>query len=638
MLARAWGLEQRLVLLIAATWFAHLLAYVWIVPPWRHYDEPTHFEYAALIREQGRLNPTGSLPELRRAIAASMIEAGFYRNQVVPIDEPNLDAPDLALGIDQRRNAPTYYALVAAATIPFRDASITTQLYVGRLVSVALAMLLFGAAYLALRLLFGDDWELRCATLAALALQPAFTDNMSAVNNDALANLVAVLMLLGCIWFLQRPDWRRLLVCLVILVLALNVKRTLLIYGLIVLIARLLAAPVKIRIGVLLTGGAGAVIAIAGLLAQAWPLAEWQGNTYSYISTHPLHQAPGAVTASRAIAPYTGSTAIALQRTADTEQTLSQNLFSAQLRDVGGTPITLAAWMRADRDGLTALAPVLVINDQQISRTLTLSTRWQLVIVTADAPQQVHFLGVELRSPNTPGVVVYDELALVRGGTDNLPAPSEIDGSFEAGLVSEEAPRNLLRNAGAERHIPPLLDAPLLEGTRFLEADSMPRILSKLFDPAWTAAVYPRQSLLLFQSAWGVFGWGEIGVSNGWFAPLGLLVLLSLVGAARFTWRQRREERWRAAAWWLCLTAVVLGWGAALLRVHNQPFPGVLFWSFGRYTFVAMLPSMIVFIVGLREIFPRPLCNQGLLGVFGFLIVFALVALFGVVWAAAGQR
>jgi hypothetical protein len=51
-----------------------------------------------------------------------------------------------------------------------------------------------------------------------------------------------------------------------------------------------------------------------------------------------------------------------------------------------------------------------------------------------------------------------------------------------------------------------------------------------------------------------------------------------------------------------------------------------------------MLPSMIVFIVGLREIFPRPLCNQGLLGVFGFLIVFALVALFGVVWAAAGQR
>jgi hypothetical protein len=88
-----------------------------------------------------------------------------------------------------------------------------------------------------------------------------------------------------------------------------------------------------------------------------------------------------------------------------------------------------------------------------------------------------------------------------------------------------------------------------------------------------------------------------------------------------------------AKVWWLCLLAVALGWGAALLRVHSQPFPGEMFWSFGRYAFVAILPSLLVFCAGLREMMPASLRTQGLVGIIGFLLIYAAGALLALLGA-----
>ncbi|HEY80691.1 MAG TPA: hypothetical protein G4O05_06380, partial [Caldilineae bacterium] len=35
------------------------LLYLFLVPPWQHYDEPGHFEYAWLIADRGRLPQAG---------------------------------------------------------------------------------------------------------------------------------------------------------------------------------------------------------------------------------------------------------------------------------------------------------------------------------------------------------------------------------------------------------------------------------------------------------------------------------------------------------------------------------------------------------------------------------------------------
>jgi len=56
------------------------LFYVFIIPPWQHYDEPNHFEYVWLIADRGRLPMPGDYDqEMRRTVAISMIEHNFFR-------------------------------------------------------------------------------------------------------------------------------------------------------------------------------------------------------------------------------------------------------------------------------------------------------------------------------------------------------------------------------------------------------------------------------------------------------------------------------------------------------------------------------------------------------------------------------
>src|SRR3954468_1619872 len=71
-----------LVLLIA---FCQGLLYLCLQPPWQHYDEPTHFEYAWLIAHQPGLPQPGTVDQaLRRDVAASMIQYNFFRNVPPP--------------------------------------------------------------------------------------------------------------------------------------------------------------------------------------------------------------------------------------------------------------------------------------------------------------------------------------------------------------------------------------------------------------------------------------------------------------------------------------------------------------------------------------------------------------------------
>src|SRR3954466_1513898 len=57
------------------------LLYLCLQPPWQHYDEPTHFEYAWLIAHQPGLPPLGPVDHaVRRDIAASMFQYDFRRN------------------------------------------------------------------------------------------------------------------------------------------------------------------------------------------------------------------------------------------------------------------------------------------------------------------------------------------------------------------------------------------------------------------------------------------------------------------------------------------------------------------------------------------------------------------------------
>ena len=72
---------NRTLSIILVLGLVHGLLYVFLEPPWQHYDEPTHFEYAWLIANRAALPQGDDFDQgMRREVAASMLEHGFFNN------------------------------------------------------------------------------------------------------------------------------------------------------------------------------------------------------------------------------------------------------------------------------------------------------------------------------------------------------------------------------------------------------------------------------------------------------------------------------------------------------------------------------------------------------------------------------
>src|SRR5262249_16882930 len=139
-----------------------------IVPPWQGPDEPKHFEYIRLLvdkrdqlwREHRLLRLDDAVPELQRAIIASMVRHHFweYANRAVPSVPPTTFYPLWEGSSPQLKHTYSpYHFLLAPLLLPFQSAPLETQLTVVRLGSALLSALTVAVAYLAGRELVPDD-------------------------------------------------------------------------------------------------------------------------------------------------------------------------------------------------------------------------------------------------------------------------------------------------------------------------------------------------------------------------------------------------------------------------------------------------------------------------------------------------
>src|SRR5215212_123763 len=195
-----------LVLLIA---LCQGLLYLCLQPPWQHYDEPTHFEYAWLIAHQPGLPQLGTVDQaLRRDIAASMFQYDFWRNMPQPA---LLTDGTIEIGITELGHPPAYYMLVSLPLRLVAHLDITSQLYVARGVSILLFVLVIAFAAGLMRELTPRGHVLRWAVPLTIALLPPFVDLMTAVNNDVGAVVMFSLFLWGAVRSIRLGlNWRRL--------------------------------------------------------------------------------------------------------------------------------------------------------------------------------------------------------------------------------------------------------------------------------------------------------------------------------------------------------------------------------------------------------------------------------------------
>jgi 4-amino-4-deoxy-L-arabinose transferase-like glycosyltransferase len=216
----AWTVLRWLVPLA----FLQGLMFVVLLPPWQHYDEPSHFEYGRKIASGGEPLTTATWTQITHEIAASMYQHRFWP----PDYRPPLESTEpIRLGFTQTVHPPFYYQVIAAPIRLTLAFPVETQLYAARGFSLLLYVLVIVIAWRIGTLVMPQRPDLHLALPLLVILTPAFSDIMTAVNNDVLVNFCAAVMLLACV-HLVRDGIRPMPVILALASLAVGVltKRT----------------------------------------------------------------------------------------------------------------------------------------------------------------------------------------------------------------------------------------------------------------------------------------------------------------------------------------------------------------------------------------------------------------------------
>jgi hypothetical protein len=593
--------QRRLLLVLLALVVVRGLLYVAIFPPWQHYDEPAHFEYVRLIVERGRLPRPGDYdPEMQREIAGSMKAAGFYRHLQNPTFSFWSDRP-LNLGYTELEHPPLYYALLTL-TQPLADhQGVETQLYLARLGSIALNLVVVAAAFALLtEILPGRRW-LPLVVATFIALLPPFTDLMSGVNNDVGAAAVATLLLWASVRLIRRgPSLSRIGAVLLLAGACFATKNTSSLVAVVVLPILGLAHVPPLWRRWLLAGGA--LLGLAGLPV----IFAWGGNAAHWHG----YDLPTAANRTEVDTQWGRSALILSLGDAQHPTTVVQELDLQAGQALRGHAVTFGAWLRA-AEGSDGPA-ILEVRDgtANYGREVQVTTEWQFQAVTATIGLDASGVATCVSLPYAAGAQreVYVDGAVLADGHMPVALPPQYEtGQATTGLWNGQQFTNLLKNGSAEAVWPGL--RPWIAHLR-LYRRPVAQILHSVWDWPRTRIIYGFQLLVLFQSFWGRFSWSQLMLPETYFYPLMLLTAVGFIGAVIGFVRRARSaggfESWRRWAWMVLGLTLLASWGATLFRVHPV-FLVVrrLYFPMARYATVAIAPTAAFLCLGLAEIVPR---------------------------------
>ncbi|HEU4329318.1 MAG TPA: hypothetical protein VFS21_39635 [Roseiflexaceae bacterium] len=584
------------------------LLYMLLVPPWQHYDEPTHFEYAWLIANRMPFPEPGDEDQLmRREVAASMLEHDFFYPGLA---RPNLltDHTEIWLGISELNHPPLYYTLVSLPLRLARHLDITSQLYLARGVSLLLFVLTVATAWAIVRELTQPSSRLRWLAPLAVALLPPFVDIMTSVNNDVGAVLACSLFVWGCVRTIRAgPTWRRALWVVAAAVLSVAMKNT--------AAVALLLTPVALGIALWvrrgwrwrwLVGG----VALGGALALL-PVFAWGDSAYWYRWSYGATQ-PEATQARVAGAPL-GEHAVVLDLApGEPGHGIVSPLPPAVVASIAGKTVTVGGWIWADQP-VAVSGPGPLYNNGGSSAfaaalpQYTLTTTPTLVIQRFSVPTNTTVLHLLIygAAPQEASQIYLDGAFLIPGEFPADTAPRFDDARAATGEWNGQRFTNLIRNGSAEQGWPRL--RPWVESLLFRYIHRSPsQTVAALFDVERVGAFTLNFTIpYVIFNGFGSFAWGQVRL-QGWAWAYGFALLLAagLCGGLLWLWR-------RLAALAPATQGVLLLLGAMLavvwLNVILRPLPLLETWLIypaARYGFPAIVPSMLALAAGWLTLWP----------------------------------
>lgn len=557
------------VLAVAAVQGVVFLA---LVPPWQHYDEPAHFEFAWLLA----FHPAWPAPGTVNPAIAWIGGEGRALSHL-----------------------PTYHLLVS---LPLRFTggwSVIDQLYVARAVSLALFIATIAILGGIARTLFRAGHPMRWLLPLVAALIPPFADIMTAVNNDVGAIMAFSLFLWSVVHTLMR-GWSAYGAAQVsgAALIAAAMKNVTLIAVPLAVVVLLIAFGMRQRwrwrriVAVL----AGLGIGLTGIVLTWGDPAAWyrygaapEGGATRILAPNAPH-GQHTFRLATSLSPYEISG-------------LSAPMMPADLPAIAGGPVTIGAWVWASHEA-TIAGPGVLYNDgirdlEMLMPAIDVDSTPRFVSWTFNAPAAISSLQLFLPAPAPASDgsrldVFVDGVVAAKGAFPD-DTPPVFDLSATGGMWGGQPFTNLVRNGSAEQawlYVRPEVESAL----RPLVRRSLSRIVASLFDIERTGTIilFDVAPDLVFRS-FATFGWGDVMPSgDGWRRALPLALLVALAGCARSfagsDWSIRRV----AIAVFLIIGALI--WANAALRILpaliTQPPP------FPRYGFPAIAPLALVLAAG----------------------------------------
>lgn len=608
--------ERRTLIAILLLAMVQGIIYFWLLPPWQHYEEPTHLEYALLLAELNR-RPTVADEDqaMRETIFHSMVEHGFYRHLGGP---PTLqDDRPVPLGFSVLDQPPAYYALVSLPLRLVDDLSIETQLYTARSVSLVLFLLTIGVAIGLIRDLTPAGHVLRWAVPVTLALLAPFVDVMTSVNSDVGAAFATSLLLWGAVRAIRYGlTWQRAIWIVATALLALLTKNTAVIVVVVAPVALLVAlwAQRGWQWRWLVAGSLGSGLLLLLLLFSFDDAALW----YRWHFTDTLRTSTRVATP---LAPV-GEHALMLEaQPGQPGPRILTPLLNKDWQRLAGKTITVGGWLWADRPA-TVPSPALGVPTQPARfRTLEhqqveVTSEPSFVAWTFEVPVQItalHYIFFIRTVPESepPLRVFLDGAVVAEGSRPTSEPPVFDDSSGQSGMWGGQRFSNPVRNGSAEQPWPRLNPriAATIDGSISLGSGRTPSLmLSTLLDVERTSGlVLGYLGLIPFDTLFTGMAWGHIRLEGDSWAFLwrGTL-LLALAGSLRWWW-----GRWHTSglpglypALLVLALMFVLVWGNVLTRSLPLINTGIA-WPMARYTYPAIVPTVLLLVGGWWALWPR---------------------------------
>lgn len=573
----------------------HGLAYLFLIPPWQHYDEPGHFEFAWLLaNDPAPVVPGVYQQAMRRDLAASMIENDFYRDLGPP---PNLLLNDtrIDIGLSQINPRRIYYGFLSLLLRLVSGSDLGFQLYLSRFLSLIFLVSSFLAARKIIADLTRPGHPLRWMVPVSLALLPGFVDIMTAINDDVGATTVFLGFLLISVRLIHKGfSWVRFIALLILAAISYFTKNT-------VTVAVLLA-PLAVLFSFFRGRKHWLVWVIFGLVLVSLILSvfRWGDAAYWYRivpqdeKTRTLHS---DAVIGRHVFRLSAAPGGPLPR-------LVQIVPVELKEELIGEPVTLGAWVWAS-EPLQVQMPALGTDQATYNQVVEVGTEPAFFVVHTPALEPTDHLNLILApfiaAVDHPREVYLDGLVMVAGNfEENHPPVFDDPNAFEGRWEGVEF-TNLVRNASAESAWPWLrtwADRLLVEN--FPGRPSL--FLSTTLDFKTVEFYFRSAFIRLFQTFWAYFGWGHVPLVLPYsYRVLFLITLIGVIGSLILLIRNRKHLNWDLLVFLgIVLVAV---WSLALLRGTGTLVDSRTQIPVARYAYPAIFPTMLLLNAGWLEVF-----------------------------------